>query len=491
MAVVIAALALASASQAQSDYHASMVEADRQIAAAEHAHSEVVQNEEYLSTMIGPRLTGSPGMQRASQWTLDLFRKYGLDARLETATIPHAWSRGNDWGALVAPMEHWMTVRSAAWSPATPGVVTGRLVAIDSTTTPEAITSHAEQYKGAIVLTEDWPPCSIDLPEHPANAYDAVVTPTDREILRAFLQGGPAEKKAIMDRYEKAGKVLAALAPAGAVAILRNSCMPDAMLHMGGAGDGPLPVAYVSYPDYRWLRRLAAVGQGIFRLNLAGKLSDRPGSAANTVAQIKGTEHPDEEVILGAHLDSWDLAEGAVDNGTGAMAVLEAARLLKSLGWKPKRTLTFVLFYGEEQGEQGSRKFIHDHAGELPKIDACLIDDIGAGRVLSLSLGDQWSTGRLMADIYRPLQEVFGLDPITNEELSGSDHDQFQIAGVPAYLASQAPAHYGYAHHSTDDVYELVEPDALEQQAAVLASWMWNVSEMPDALPHQPARPEP
>jgi Zn-dependent M28 family amino/carboxypeptidase len=210
---------------------------------------------------------------------------------------------------------------------------------------------------------------------------------------------------------------------------------------------------------------------------------------ANTVAQIKGSLHPDEQVIIGAHLDSWDLGEGAVDNGTGAMAVLEAARLLKSLGWTPKRTLTFVLFYGEEQGEQGSRAFVHDHAGALEKIDACLIDDVGAGRITSLSLGDQWSTGPLLAQAYRPLQETFDLDPISNEAMGGSDHDQFQLAGVPAYLAIQDAAHYGYAHHTTDDSFVLVQPEALRQQAAVLAAWMWNVSEMSQALPHAAKRP--
>jgi Zn-dependent M28 family amino/carboxypeptidase len=166
------------------------------------------------------------------------------------------------------------------------------------------------------------------------------------------------------------------------------------------------------------------------------------------------------------------------------VAVLEAARLLKSLGWTPKRTLKFVLFYGEEQGERGAREYIHRHAGEMDKIDAVLVDDVGAGRILSLPLGNVWSAAPLLEEIYQPLRDVFDLEPITTEEFSGSDHDQFQAAGVPASIAVQAPAQYGYAHHTDYDVFELVEQDGLRQQAAVLAAWMWNVSEMPSALPH-------
>ena len=471
-------------------YHRAMLEADQQIQAAENGHSEAMQNEEYLTTYIGPRLTGTPAQQKATQWALDRFRQYGLDAHLETGQIPHAWYRGNDWGELLTPVDHWMTVHSAAWSKATPGPISGRLVSIDENAKPEDISSNSAKYKGVIVLAASWPPCSLELSQNPPNAFDAGITPPIRQLLRASLQGGP-QAAAIMQRSENLEKVMAALAPAGAAAILRDSCMPDAMLLMGDAGNGTyeqsaIPVAYISHPDYEWLERLAKSGQGTFQLDLQGKFSPGPVPVSDVVAQIKGSEHPEEQVIIGGHLDSWDLAEGAVDNGTGAIAVLEAARLLKSLNWAPKRTLTFVLFYGEEQDEGGSNAFVEKHAAEIDKVDAVLIDDLGAGRISSIPLGDLWPTGVLLGEIYRPLSEVFDLEPISNGVFSGSDHDSFLSAGVPAYIALQEAAHYGYAHHSTDDVFELVEPDALRQQAAVLAAWMWNVSQMPPSLPHHP-----
>jgi carboxypeptidase Q len=468
-------------------YRKAMEEADQKIAAAEDAHSEVMANEEYLTTFIGPRLTGSEGMQKASDWTLSMFQKYGLDAHLETAEIPHAWTRGNDWGGLVTPVEHWMTVRSAAWSTPTSGVVTGPLVLVTDETTPEEIAAHPAKYKNAIVLTDEAAGPAL-LPENPPNAYNAVI-PLPRGVPRGQAGG-------FRERFMKLRQVTEALAKAGAAAVLRDSRKPDAMLVSGSAGfpayqPSAIPMAYVSHPDYQWLVRLAKAGQGTFRINLDGKLSDGPGKASITVAQIKGSEHPEQQVIIGGHLDSWDLGQGAVDNGTGAMVTLEAARLLKSLGWTPRRTLTFILFTGEEQGGVGVRTYIKNHAAELGDIDAVLVDDTGTGRIKSISLENFWETGPLMQRVYQPLQEVFDLEPMSTQYFGSSDHVAFQREGIPAYFAVQEPAHYGEAHHSTGDVFEIVQPDALKAQAALLAAWMWNVSELAEPLPHHEKQPQP
>jgi carboxypeptidase Q len=492
--VILAALAVATATRAQSPqpspdadaYRTAMEEADQKIAAAEDQHSEVMANEEYLTTFIGPRLTGSPGMQKASEWTLSMFQKYGLDAHLETADIPHAWTRGNDWGQLVAPVEHWMTVRSAAWSKATTGPVTGPLAVVDKDTTADEIAANASKYKNAIVLTDE-EAGPAPLPEHPPNAYNAVIP---------VAHGVPAGRTGFRERFAKLRQIADALTKAGAAAMLRDSRKPDAMLQTGGAGFPPyqpsaLPVAYVSHPDYQWLLRLARAGQGTFRINLDGRFSEGPGHASITVAQIKGREFPDQQVIVGGHLDSWDLGEGAVDNGTGAMATLEAARLLKSLGWTPKRTLTFILFTGEEQGGVGVRTYLKNHAVELDAIDAVFVDDTGTGRITSISLENFWETGPLMQQIYGPLEEVFDLDPMSTQYFGSSDHVAFQREGIPAYFAVQEPAHYGFAHHSTGDVFEIVQADALKSQAALLAAWMWNVSEAPAALPHHEKQAQP
>ncbi len=468
-------------------YRQAMERADQQIAAAEKDHSEALENERYLTTYIGPRLTGSPAMQKASAWTLSMFQKYGLEAHLETTRIPYAWVRGNDWGELVSPVQHWMTVRSAAWSKATPGAVAGRLVLVNENTTAEEIAADATKYKDAIVLSDE-PEGPAHLPPNPPNAYNAVI-PAPHGVPKA-----PAVS--FRQRFENFRKVMTALAQEGAVAILRDSDKPDALILTGSASfpayePSALPVAYLSHPDYQWLLRLAKDGRGTFRIHLAGTFSQGPVPASITVAQIKGRVDPDQQVIIGGHLDSWDLGEGAVDNGTGAMATLEAARLLKSLGWSPNRTLTFILFTGEEQGGIGVETYLKNHAGEIPKMDAVLVDDTGTGRITSISMEDYWPTGPEFQAVYLPLEEVFDLDPISTQYFGSSDHVAFQREGVASYFAVQAAAHYGYAHHSTDDVFEIVRPEALEEQAALLAAWMWNVSQLPESFPHHAREPQP
>ena len=246
------------------------------------------------------------------------------------------------------------------------------------------------------------------------------------------------------------------------------------------------PTAFVAHEDYDLIWRLIQTGPVTLKANLQNSFSDKPAPASITVAEIKGSELPDERVIVGGHLDSWDLGQGALDNGTGAMAVLEAARTLKSLGWKPKRTITFVLFTGEEQGGIGADTFVKNHAAELAKIDAVLIHDMGTGKVFSIALEDLWETAPLMSEIYRPLQEVFDLQPLSTRYFGSSDHVEFLEKGVPAYFCIQLPDHYREAHHSQTDTFDKVIPDQINEGAALLAAWAWNVSEMPQALPHHP-----
>ena len=166
-------------------------------------------------------------------------------------------------------------------------------------------------------------------------------------------------------------------------------------------------MAFLTHEDYSLIYRLAQTGPVTMKIALRGTFSEQPQPASITVAEIKGSQFPDERVIIGGHLDSWDLGQGAVDNGTGAMSVLEAARTLKALGWQPKRTLTFILFTGEEEGGVGVQTYLKNHAAEIPKMDAVLVDDTGTGRVFSIALENLYDTAPMMSQIYRPLQEVF------------------------------------------------------------------------------------
>jgi Zn-dependent M28 family amino/carboxypeptidase len=311
---------------------------------------------------------------------------------------------------------------------------------------------------------------------NPENAYDAVIPPP-----HGVKSGG------VMSWRERA-QLMRQIEDEQPALILVDSGKIDNLFNMTGThpayNPSAVPTAFLAHEDYDLIWRLQQAGPVSLKVNLQNTFSDKPAAAAITVAEIRGSELPAERVIVGGHLDSWDLGQGALDNGTGAMAVLEAARTLKSLGWKPKRTLTFVLFTGEEQGGVGADTFVKNHAAELPKVDGVLILDTGTGKVFSIALEDLWETAPLLSEIYRPLQEVFDLQPLSTRYFGSSDHVEFLDKGVPAYFCLQLPAHYREAHHSQTDTFDKVIPSEINQGAALLAAWAWNVSEMPQALPH-------
>jgi Iap family predicted aminopeptidase len=337
---------------------------------------------------------------------------------------------------------------------------------------PDDFAKLKGKLKGAIVLLNTPAVIPAD-PEE--NAYDAVITP-DRGLARTPRLG-----------FQERIKMMASLAQEQAAVLLLDSGKTDNLFNMSSFSryqPSEVPLAYLTHEDFSLIHRLAAAGAVTLKVNLTGTFSPGPVPASITVAEIRGSELPDERVIIGGHLDSWDLGQGALDNGTGSMAVLEAARTLKALGWKPRRTITFVLFTGEEQGGVGAETFMKNHASEIPKMDAALVHDTGTGKVFSIALENLYATGPLMAEIYEPLREVFDLQPPSTRYFGSSDHVAFLRAGVPAYFCIQKPAHYREAHHSQTDTFDKVIPDEINEGAALLAAWAWNVSEMPVALPH-------
>ncbi|HEV3254191.1 MAG TPA: M20/M25/M40 family metallo-hydrolase [Candidatus Acidoferrales bacterium] len=454
-------------------YRTDMEGADQKIADEIKAHSELVKNLEYLSTQIGPRLTGSPQMQKASQWTLQRFQDYKLDAHLESTEVPHAYYRGDDAAEILAPVSRVIPIHSIGWGKATDGAVTGPVVFVDFKTLSE-MDKPPSSWKGAILCLGGLPfggtPSAT-----PENAYDAVIPPQ---------HGVP---KAPPFNFRRFGKIIQNLIDSGAAVVLMDSGKPDGLFNMFSFGPytpSAVPIALVTHSDYELLDRLCKAGAVTMKVNLKGTFSAGPVPAAITVAEIKGSKFPEERVIIGGHLDSWDLGQGSLDNGTGAMAVLEAARTLKALGWQPLRTITFILFTGEEEGGLGASLFMKNHAAEIPKMDAALIHDTGTGKVLSIALEGLYSTAPQMAQIYLPIQEVFDLQPLSTRFFGASDHVEFLVAGVPAYFCIQAPAHYGEAHHSQADTFDLVVPDEINQGAGVMAAWAWNVAQLPEPFPH-------
>jgi len=276
----------------------------------------------------------------------------------------------------------------------------------------------------------------------------------------------------------------------GVAAVLRDSNKPHGLLNMTGVGGekfdtGAIPSAFITGEGYRLLWRMLKHGPVTVELEISNTIGEKPMEVYNTVGEIRGSEKPDEVVIVGAHLDSWDLGTGSTDNGTGSMAVLEAARALAKLGLKPKRTIRFVLFTGEEEGLVGSKRYVEAHKNDLEKISGVLVHDTGTGRVLTLGLHDNYQDREIVDQVLAPLSELKLLEP-SMVRTFGTDHASFDDAGVPGFWCIQNMAEYSKTHHSQSDTFDKVWKDDLNQGAQVLAAWAYNTAELPAMLPRRP-----
>src|SRR5215470_216710 len=343
--------------RADADEKNAFAEADARILGEIKDHSELMENLEHLSDSIGPRLTGSPQLKLANDWTAEMFKKYGLtNVHLEPYTIAHSWTRGTAHARILSPAEHPLTIAAAGWSPSTPGTVRGPVVFVQAEK-KEDFEKYRGKLKGAIVISSEPPSLSPPKPEDP---YDELLRPMQAP---PPMKGEPAAP-APFARFIQLGRQRNEFYKSeGVAAVLRDSGKPHGLLNMTGVGGerfeiGPVPNAFITGEGYRMIFRMLKHGPVELEIEMTNSFSDKPVEVYNTVADLAGSEKPDEMVLLGAHLDSWDLGTGTTDNGTGSMVVLEAARTLSKLNLKPKRTIRFVLFSGEEQGLSGSKAYV-------------------------------------------------------------------------------------------------------------------------------------
>jgi hypothetical protein len=457
-------------------------ETDKRIIQEIKDRTEIMVNLEYLSDMIGARLTGTENMDKASHWTEQKFTQYGLsNVHLEPWTVRHAWYRGTAEARIVGPAVHQITLAAAGWSPSTDKLVRGAVVYVKATNEQE-LNEYRDKLRNAIVITA--PPNAVPGP------YQAPLRPETQPYRPVFAVPFAQTSAEFFDKEIEFFK------QEGVLAVLRDSDKPDGLLTMTGIGGrdyniGPLPMAFTSHEDYLLIWRLLERGPVSMEIEITNSFSEKPVTVYNTIAELPGT-NPNEVVIIGAHLDSWDLAEGSTDNGTGSMSVLEAARALKALGLTPKRTIRFVLFSGEEEGLVGSRAYVQSHKAELDRIDAVLIHDSGSGRVLTLGLYGNYQDRALVDRVLWPLNQLgLGLTEPTMLIRFGSDHASFNEVGVPGFWCVQDQFNYSLTHHSQVDSFDKADKDNLIQGAQLMAAWAWNTAELPEKMPRKPLPEEP
>ncbi len=478
---------------------------DRKLIEEVKAHAEVMANLTHLSDVIGPRLTGSANLKRANEWAAEKMRAYGLsNVRLEPWTIPQGWERGTATARIVEPENgRSLTVAAAGWAPGTKGKVVGDVVVLKASNRDE-LNAYKGKLKDAVVLrgapvtvrpvTEMGSPIGLGGggPRKPAadRAGDKPGEPgKDRPAFRGGGQFG--ERMAFL---QEMGDFLR---KEGVAAILTDAGKPHGLLTMGGRWRGtdrgaaateqePIPTLFVAHEHYALLHRLAtrpAPAKTRLEVEVSNTFVPGPVTVYNTVGEVRGSEKPDEVVVVGAHLDSWDLGQGTTDNGTGSCVVLETARALVKSGVRPKRTVRFCLFTGEEQGLFGSKAYVQAHKDELPKTTAALVHDTGTGKVVGVSLSGRPALKPIMEAELATLKELGVKDVTPGGLFGGSDHASFEQGGVPGFLFVQDPAEYRLTHHSQSDTLDKAREPDLIQGAQVMAVAAVRIANLPSLLP--------
>jgi hypothetical protein len=443
-------------------------------------HSHVDADLQYLLDVIGPRLTGSAAMRRANEWTQQKFREYGMDSTaLESWSFGLGWTRGPMTLRMLQPQRRELLGASWAWAPGTNGPVAGNVALMDARSLDDYQRRFAGRLQGAWVM--------LGPAQYVVNAADPPRTRADSDrvdsLVRANAPRTPEERKFFDSRYSL-------LAREGIAGIIRDGGKQYGLFTMSGNPDAlsAMPQFVVGNDVYAQFQRLVRRGETVrIEADIRNSFTRDTVQAYNTVAEIRGVGRPNEVVILGAHLDSWDLATGGTDNGTGAIAVLEAARILKATGIRPKRTIRFVLFSGEEQGLLGSQEYIFAHERELDRIQALLILDNGSGRITGMALQGHDELRGLWSSMLAP---IISLGPLAVRSgiKTGTDHLAFIPYGVPGFNYDQLSRGYDHTHHSQVDDYDHTVPRDIAQAATVMAVNAWQLAQLPELLPRWPKR---
>jgi hypothetical protein len=420
-------------------------------------HQRAVEWTAYLSDVIGPRLTTSPQIALAHAWAESTMTAFGAtNVHQERYEFPRGWTRGQATARLLTQNRKSLELAAAGWSAPTDGPVRGDLLVVHATTMA-GLEQFIGRFKGKFITYGELPP-------------------PDADTAAARALGA---------------RLVAAMKDEGALGFIFNAGNHDGLVMTGGpvwrlgSFVPRIPVAFMARKDYLELRRLADRGERVtLEVNLPGTTTTKPVAQYNTIGEIRGSEKPGEVVIIGGHIDSWDLGTGATDNATGVAAVMEALRAIKTTGLTPKRTIRVVLFSGEEQGHWGSKAYVEAHKAQLDSIQAVLILDLGTGKVRGWALQGREDARRLMASAIAPLNDL-GVNELPLERSGDSDHASFTDVGVPAFFAIQDTLNYfSVTHHSQYDTFDQVRPDQLTQAATAVAVTAWELAEMRERLPH-------
>ena len=437
-----------------------------------------------LTDEIGARLTGSPAHLQAARWARDRFAEWGLaNPQLEPYEFGRGWQLEHVSVEMTEPRYVPIIAYADAWSPSVKGALTGRVVYIGDKTAAQ-IEAMAGQLRGAIVLTH-LPQTEFVVRDRPQPGLDDRTVATGNPTLPGPRRATPVND--LTDLLKKMGVAVA----------LRPSAYRDGTVGVTGNRATPtdaVPTVVVAGEQYNVIARLAAQGRPVsLRVELRTRYFEEDRNSYNVIAEIPGQDPKlrDEIVLLGGHLDSWHTASGATDNADGAVAVMEAMRILRAMGTAPRRTIRVALWSGEEQGLLGARAYIAQHVATPAarnQLAVYLNDDPGSGRTLGFYMEGNTGAKALFDGWLAPLKDLGATRNII-EGIGSTDHVPFNEAGLPGFnVIKDFTAYDERTRHTNADFPERMTDDALKQSAIVMATFAWQAAMHEGTIPRKSAK---
>jgi len=512
--------------------------------------SQVMQTLSYLSDVIGPRLTASPGMKRSNEWTRDQLTKWGLqNAHLEAwGPFGRGWSLKRFSAQVSEPLSIPLIAYPKAWSPGTTGPLTAEVVYLDAKDEAD-LQRFKGKLKGAIVLTS----LMREVKAH----FEAPGTRRDEKDLLSLAdapepgRGGGGRRfqltpeqraafvfsaKKLKFLYDEGAAVLIdpSRAGDGGTIFVQSASVPAPPTDDPFGPNAPrqipvydksapkiLPQLVLSVEHYNRIVRMLAAGEKVkMTVDLAVEWQDKDPMAYNTIAEIPGSDLKDEVVMLGGHMDSWHAGTGATDNGAGVAVAMEAVRILKALNLKPRRTIRIALWTGEEQGLLGSRAYVAEHFGkieapvavagaqaspapspspspapgvlvtkpEYEKFSSYFNLDNGTGKIRGVYLQGNETVRPLFRQWLMPFRDL-GAATLSISNTGGTDHLSFDAIGLPGFQFIQDEIEYDTrTHHSNQDVFDRIQAADMKQAATIMAAFIYNAAMRDEKLPRKVMR---
>jgi hypothetical protein len=468
-------------------------------------HSRVMDIAFQITDVAGPRLTNSPGLKRAQDWAMKQFSEWGLkNVRLESwGKFGKGWQIDKYYAATTVPYYHPIIASPKAWTPGTNGLIRSEVILIKADTVTDL-----DKYKGKLAgkivmfdqmtlqpLQNTYKPDAIRYTDSVLNNMNQATAQTQRS-----RSAGDNNMRAQMMKIRAVRAAIGAMLTAEKVALVLTYARGSygTFFTSNGASYAldakPVsPELEVSAEDFLHMLRLLRAGQKVeMEAEIKTSFYDQDPDGYNVIAEIPGTDKKlkDEVVMIGGHYDSWHSATGATDNAAGAAVMMEVMRILKTIDFKPKRTIRIALWSGEEQGIYGSRGYVAKHfgdpkTGENEKVSTYYNLDNGTGTIRGIYLQGNEAARPIFKEWLTPFNDL-GAGTITINNTGGTDHLSFDAAGIPGFQFIQDPMDYNTrTHHSNQDTYDRLVEDDLRKSATIIASFVYHTSEREKQIPRK------